>query len=348
MSQSITARPETAPRPQIEQQIFLHSPFGTAGTVAMIFILLFGSFVLLAWLSHVSLAVQLGPSLLKSSAIWPAFVLSLLCVTALGMQRYVRLADARDAPAYALIMTGGARSAAEVTDLMPPGARLIRATTIGVAVGLTLSLIIRYAEIREGHAIPLAALLWFAFVTTALSILFARGVEQTLAGHRSYARRLNAELKIDLLRIDRLSVLGRSAARGSLIWFVVCAVACLFFVGNDLNWLTVALVVACGGMGLAMFVSAMARIHRHIVAVKLAEIERVRCQIERARETMHDDVGAAARVHGLIAYEKRIEDAPEWPFDQTTLVRVGASTLIVTVPWFGQAVAQYFIEHLAH
>ena len=28
-------------------------------------------------------------------------------------------------------------------------------------------------------------------------------------------------------------------------------------------------------------------------------------------------------------------------------VRVGASALILTVPWFGQAIAQYAVEHLS-
>jgi hypothetical protein len=34
------------------------------------------------------------------------------------------------------------------------------------------------------------------------------------------------------------------------------------------------------------------------------------------------------------------------PFDQTILVRVGASALILTVPWFGQAIAGVMVEHL--
>ena len=61
---------------------------------------------------------------------------------------------------------------------------------------------------------------------------------------------------------------------------------------------------------------------------------------------MHDDDRAAAQLHGMLAYEKRISDAPEWPFDQSTLVRVGAYILIPTVPWFGQAIVQYFVEHM--
>jgi hypothetical protein len=66
------------------------------------------------------------------------------------------------------------------------------------------------------------------------------------------------------------------------------------------------------------------------------------------RERLAHDDHAGARLSGMLAYEKRIMDAPEWPFDQSTLVRVGASALIVTVPWFGQAVAAYLIEHLGH
>jgi hypothetical protein len=95
-----------------------------------------------------------------------------------------------------------------------------------------------------------------------------------------------------------------------------------------------------------MFVSIMSRIHRQIVAAKATELEHVRCQIDAMRAAMTTNDHAATRLHGLLAYEKRISDAPEWPFDQTTLMRVGASALIVTVPWFGQAIVQYLVEHL--
>src|SRR5262249_40582270 len=152
-------------------------------------------------------------------------------------------------------------------------------------------------------------------------------------------RTLAEDLKIDLLRIDTLAVLGRSAARLALIWFVVSAVACLFFVGGDLNWLTILLIVGCVVMGVAVFVSIMSGIHRKIVETKTAELEHVRCQIETARAAIHEDSHAATRLHGLLAYEKRVEDAQEWPFDQSTLVRVGAYVLIPTIPWFGQAAA---------
>jgi hypothetical protein len=237
-------------------------------------------------------------------------------------------------------------SAVEITRLAPPEARLGRATLIGLTTGFVISVLVRISEFREGHIIPPMTMIWFGAATTLLTVLFARGVEQTRAGTRAYARTLNAELKIDLLRTDTLAVLGRSAARSSLIWFVISAVAFLFFVGGDLNWLTILLIAACAGMGIGMFASIMSRIHKQIVAVKATELEHVRCQIDAMRAAMTTNDHAATRLHGLLAYEKRITDAPEWPFDQTTLMRVGASALIVTVPWFGQAIVQYLVEHL--
>jgi hypothetical protein len=339
----------TAPRPRglpFEQGIYARSPFGLLLTTVFVFALLFGSFVIVASLEHVIIVRPLGNGFVLSDAAWPALVLSLLCCTALLMQRYVRIKEAKDAPAYARILSGGLPSAVDVTSLASREARFVRSTLIGLTVGLVISVVIRVSEYREGHAIPTMTMIWFGAATTFLTVLFARGVEQTRAGSRGYARTLNAELRIDLLRIDTLSVLGRSAARSALIWFVISAVACLFFIGGDLNWLTVLLIVACVGMGISIFVSIMNRIHRQIVAVKTAELEHIRRQIDAMRGAMQTDDHAATRLHGMLAYEKRIDDAPEWPFDQTTLMRVGASALIVTVPWFGQAIVQYFVEHL--
>jgi len=340
----------SAPAPlalPFEQSLYVRSPFGLLATTALAFALMFGSFLGIAAFEHVVTIQRMGNGFAFTNAAWPALVLSLLCCTALAMQRYARVAEARDAPAYAKILSGGMASALEVTATTARDLRLTRSTLIGLVIGLAISVFIRFSEFREGHVIPPLTMVWFGAATTLLTILFARGVEQTRTGNRGYARVLDAELRIDLLRLDTLAVLGRSAARSALIWFVISAIACLFFVGGDLNWLTILLIVACAAMGIGLFVSVMSRIHRQIVAVKAAELEHVRCQIEAMRATMHDDAQAAARLHGMLAYEKRISDAPEWPFDQPTLVRVGAYILIPTVPWFGQAIVQYFVEHMA-
>lgn len=329
----------------IEQQFFERSPFGTFTTTAIVFLLLFGSFVAVGALQGVPMFNSEKYPLVISPVAWSALALSLSCCAALAMQRYARKWEALDFASYANILTGGLASAAIVTSISVRGAKLGRATLLGIVIGLLISILVRYTEIREGHLLHWGAMIWFAVASTLLSVLFARGVEQSRAGSKAYGDILKAELKIDLLRIDKLAVLGRSAARVALIWFVVSAVACLFFVSGDLNWLTIGLIVSCAAMGIGMFAGNMLRIHRQIVAAKNVELERVRRQIDPLRDTMHDEHGAATRVQGLLAYEKRIADSHEWPFDQSTLVRLGASAFILVVPWIGRAAAEYLIDH---
>jgi hypothetical protein len=343
----IVRAPKRAAIP-FEQQLYLRSPLGTLATTGLVFAAMFGSFLAIAAFNHVTTITRTANGIAFSSAAWPALVVSLLCCAALAMQRFARQWEDRDAPAFARILTGGAVSAAQMTELVPRDARLWRATVLGLCVGLAISAAVVVSEIREGHTMPPGPFVWFVCGTTFANLLFARGLEQTRAASRAYAQMLESELKIDLLRIDRLAVLGRSAARAALIWFVISAVACLFFVGGDLNWLTIALIVSCAAIGIAMFVGTMSRIHRQIKTAKDAELEHLRHQIDALRATLHTNGDAAGRMHGLLAYEKRIADTSEWPFDQPTLVRVAAYILIPTIPWFGQAMVQYFVDHLGH
>ena len=350
MSQSSDALVQTIHSGDIpfEQQLFLRSPFGILTTAAIIFVFLFGSFVAIGAFQGVPMFNRAEYELGISPVAWSALALSLLCCTALAMQRYARYWEAADLTSYANILTGGMASASLVTSHAAPGARLGRATLIGIVAGLIISAIVRYSEIREGHLLHWGAMLWFAGGSILLSVLFSRGVEQSRAGSKAYGDILKAELKIDLLRIDTLAVLGRSAARGALIWFVVSAVACLFFVSGDLNWLTIGLIVSCAAMGIGMFTTIMLRIHRQIIAAKNAELERIRRQIDPLCNTAQDEHGAAMRLQGLLAYEKRIADAHEWPFDQSTIFRLGASAFILVVPWIGRAAAEYLVDHVSH
>ena len=148
-------------------------------------------------------------------------------------------------------------------------------------------------------------------------------------------------LVVDLLRIDRLSVIGRSAARSALVWFVISAVVCLFFIGGRIDDFTIVLLLGCAAMGVWIFLATMESVRRKIRAAKAVELERVRKEIDASRDNPGE------RLQGLLAYEARIQAVHEWPFDQTTLVRVLASAFILTVPWFGQAVAAFVVERFA-
>ncbi len=99
-------------------------------------------------------------------------------------------------------------------------------------------------------------------------------------------------------------------------------------------------------MGAWVFISVLGMIHQEIRKAKTTELEALRAEISALKGSLHADPAAPTKLQSLLAYEARIEKAPEWPFDQTILMRVGASALILTVPWFGQAFAGLMVEHL--
>jgi hypothetical protein len=89
-------------------------------------------------------------------------------------------------------------------------------------------------------------------------------------------------------------------------------------------------------------------VHRRIRAEKALELDRVRDRIGHLRDEAVNDPSAATRLQGLLAYEARIQSVHEWPFDQTTLVRVAAYVLIPAIPWFGEAFVSDLIQKLAN
>ncbi|MGN6517618.1 MAG: hypothetical protein ACTHLR_17465 [Rhizomicrobium sp.] len=332
-----------------EQRIFTLSPFGIFGTAALIFLSMFGLYVFAAVMSHDSILLESGGRMAISSGARMALILSLLLAVIPSVQRYVRLSERANVLGFARVLRGGLAQALDITRQIQKDARLGRASLLGLIFGFFTVAAIYFAFAAHGDAgAALGPKLWFGGVTVLLCISFARGVELSRASALRTNRAIERDLIIDLLRIELLDVWGRTAAQIALIWFTVSAVACLLFLSSEINLLTVLFLLSCIGMGLWVFVATMSRIHRKIRAVKQAELDRIRCEIDVARTKLADSADAALRIPGLLAYEARIAEVAEWPFDQTTLVRVGASSLIVTVPWFGQAVAQYFIEHLAH
>ncbi|MBI3678581.1 MAG: hypothetical protein HY243_18380 [Proteobacteria bacterium] len=348
MSQSAALEPTDAPAPLVpfEHRLYMLSPFGILATTALIFVLLYGGFLLIATLERAPTISFADRHITMSSGAWPALVLVLLCCTALGVQRYIRTRELADVESFTAIFKSGRSTADIMGQWAPHDAKLGRATFAGLLLGVVASVAILASQsTASGFRSHIGTMVWFLVVITLLMMSFTRGVEMSRKAGASFRKLMESELVIDLLRVENLAVLGRSAARGALIWFSVTAVVCLFFVGGGMDWFTVALLVACAAMGLWMFVGTLHAVHRKIHAAKTAELEHTRREIEQTRRQIGSDPHAASRLQGLLAYETRIHGVREWPFDQSTAVRVAAYVLIPAIPWFGQAVAQYFVEH---
>lgn len=332
-------------RAYLEQRIFISSPFGTWTTALLIYALGAATYAATAAASGVAI-LPLDNFLLDPRTRIAAVLLLILCVS-LAMQRMTRVAEKGDFNAFARVLKGGAEQAKILIALSPRGARLMPATLIGIVAGIVLGFVFFAGNPETAPATHPVLFAWFSVAMIVLALLFTRGVSLTRRSAEMTRDVVQNHLVVDLLRTDALYVWGRAAARTALIWFSVSATACLLFVSGEITLFTVFILVACAAMGIWVFVAMMNQIHHKIHAAKAVELERLRGEISELRDSLYRDAHAGAKLQGLLAYEARIAEAPEWPFDQTTLVRVGASTLILAVPWFGQAIAQYFVDHIA-
>ena len=333
-----TAAP-AQPRAVAEQRIFELSPVGTLLTSAAIFILLLASFEAAAAITHYPIAYQLSLSAKEGGL--PALVMSLIVAVALGMQRYVRLKDIEDGPALARVICCDV--ALMAVDTASVRSRIGRAGFIGATIGFPIAFLAVPAAVRHDH-IPV--FLWFVAMTMLLGAMFARGVTMTRIAARNFAERINRDLKVDLLRTDQLSIIGRTSARTALIWLSVAAVISLLFVSGHIPALVIATVVLSAGMAFWIFFRSLEHVHKKIRSAKRAELERIRQAIAEQRVQAVHDHAAATRLHGLLAYETRIEHVHEWPFDQPTLLRIAAYVLIPAAPAIGQIAMRLITDRL--
>lgn len=335
------ARPGADSWGYFEQVLYDRSPFNLWITTLIVFAVLFGGYAVAAWVDHVPWVVldRSGASL--DHRVWVAISLTLIVCCALGLPRYSRLMDQRDAAAFAHVLRPGVSRTAPFS---PTRLRLFTAIGALVAGGAMLWVQLS-GQGAEAHAPNVAA--WFIFAVVLVGILFCRGVALTAASARYGREVVRSGLQIDLLRIEQLYPWGRMAYRTALIWFTVSAATLLQFVGDrGFDPYTIVLVLGCAAMGVWVFVSTLGLIHHEIRLAKASELEALRAEIAGLKSSLHADPTAPAKLQSLLAFEARIAAAPEWPFDQTILVRVGASALILTVPWFGQAFASLMVAHL--
>jgi hypothetical protein len=329
-----------------ENLLFAASPLGTVSTAVLLFGLLILAYGVIATSAGISLYAFVGGKLHVQTDTRFATVLSLILATTLALSRFARVDTPRNIEALTRIFSGGERSAAQFASLVPHGTRLRRATVISLIVGAGVSLL-------NGPHGPVAAFVegkptafWFTAVTLSLIVLFGRGIEMSRARWRLYQQLIDSELEIELLRIDRLSVIGRTAARLAASWFIGSGVVLLLLLGSTPSVGNLIILLFCAAMGVWMFVAMMLRVHERIRAAKENALDAIFVQLHQLRGAALDDADAAVKAEWLLAYETKIASASEWPFDQTTLVRLGASALILTVPWFGQALAGYVVERV--
>ncbi|HEY0301269.1 MAG TPA: hypothetical protein VGC36_08060, partial [Rhizomicrobium sp.] len=186
-------------RAYLEQRLFVLSPFGTFATALLLFIGLFGLFVIFAEAEHVRLFTNGPQGFALESSTRMAFTIALILCTALFIQRYTRLRERADRAAFEAVLAPGSLLRRNLVQLTPSDARLAPFTALGVALGLVASWFLFGADMLALAHPPYATLAWFVVVNVALITAFARGLELSRTGSRASARAIEQDLIVDLL-----------------------------------------------------------------------------------------------------------------------------------------------------
>ncbi len=154
---------------------------------------------------------------------------------------------------------------------------------------------------------------------------------------------------LDLLDLSSLAPLGRYGLRVSLLAIGFLAIAAVLVTDQGLTevvllgLLPATLLFATAGLLRPAFGA-----RRRIRTEKARELRAVRAAIAGDTGALVASPLAARRdscsLADLLAFEARVDDVAEWPFDAPTLLRFALGLLVPLGSWLGGAVAQLAIE----
>jgi hypothetical protein len=178
--------------------------------------------------------------------------------------------------------------------------------------------------------------------------LLLRGMAlELLTGHRFSQLARHVEVS-DPLDRSAFAPFARRALRNVLLWMLLAAWLALTYVGP--GW-AIGPLMALGLTTVAAFACASFALpllgpHARIRSAKQAELATLRPAIRAAREALLAPGGAPRPGHlaDLVAYERRIAEAEEWPIEASTLLRFGLYLALGLGSWLGAGVVQHLLE----
>ena len=295
---------------------------------------------------------------------WAAVVVSLMGGYAISVTSFAVMSDLRDLRKLLPVLEPRAISMFESWQENEP--QHVRRGKVAGHAGTLLGIVsmlvtvpgaadlvgIRFLLPSAPARIPSAGIfvvVWFLVTGPALFYLFGKGLYFSIAEGR-FMRRVQADcLKVDLFEINSLAPMMRVAMRRSFIWIVGATLGSLFFLSKGIDRTALEpLFIGICLVALSVLAPALFHIHRAIVSAKAAELADVRAAIRRERDAAlgHDDRGtqANARLPGLIALERRIEQVREWPVDFGMVSRFALYLGIPLFSWVGGALVEKVVD----
>lgn len=343
----------TTPHPDrftpIESLIYRHSPLGFWGTTIAIFLVSFGSFLLICQITQRPPIYEIAAdgSMTFPNVVWIGFVLSMILTTALSLsENGVRLWRAVEEELVLTLNADGEHAARAFAAGVPTSwrSRYLSFFFAGALAGLGFNVFMIVVNVGSFGLYVQSVGLWFLVFAPILYGLGVRAGVDVARESGELKRIVREYLVVDLYHLDRLHVLGRIGLRAALSWLLMAAVLLLFVVDpTQMVVGIIAVMIAIGG-GLMVFTSAVRPAHEQIRAAKAAELERIHDRMAQLREpALAGDVEAASALAGLTDYEIWIEQRPEWPLSPTVAQRFALYILIPVLP----IIASYLFEKAA-
>ena len=186
-------------------------------------------------------------------------------------------------------------------------------------------------------------------VTTVLFLMLGwlGGRTYYIASTGVWDRPVPQKSDVDLLNLEAIYASGRVGLSGSLVFFIVIAIAgFLVFdeVGSGL-WVIGPMFVGNFGIGLVILLVPARKVRSLIRDVKQEELARLEPLLRQARDnTLSADTATQGRLNDLLAYKTQVESTREWPFDSSTLLRFGLYLLIPVASMVGGALMERVVD----
>jgi hypothetical protein len=176
-------------------------------------------------------------------------------------------------------------------------------------------------------------------ITTEAILFGAMGwlIYSSVKGSRGIARLGKQNLQLDIFNTKLLSPVARQSLGNSIVFVGGISIAMLFETQETLiEWQSVAVYSILVFSTILIFYISMLSIHRIMARVKRGELEVAqKYMTEMSRKLkewttkgkLHGMEELSAAVAGWAAYERRVKEAREWPFNAGIIRRLFASVL---------------------
>lgn len=279
-----------------------------------------------------------------------ALVASLSIGYTLGVWRWVSAAQFRDLSELGVLPEGSDTETGFIQGFPPEQIRRSRlAGVCGVAFFVAL-IEVPGALVSQpfGAAwVNLHALSYMLFLGVLFFWVTGRAAYFSIG--RSLFRGALDRLEVDVLDPKPLRTFGRIGSRNALIWITGISIGMLAFVNPEIRIVEalivlVPLLIVSSCIVLAALLLPVRGLHARLVEAKSAELSRIESAIRGDNAALAGSPIAQREpppsLADLIAYKGLVESAPTWPFDGSTVRRLGLYLLIPVGSWVGGALVE--------